>query len=705
MKKNKLGWSVGIFLIFTILLCGLALAQKGPKDKFEFPSLHKIKMPKIEEKTLKNGLKLFLVEDHEYPTIDMRAKIRTGSVYEPADKIGLASITGMVLRTGGTKTTIGDEIDKKLETMAATIETGIGMDNGYLTVSMLKEDLDEVLPILVDILMNPEFRQDKIDLAKVQHRTGISRRNDEIIQITNREFNKLIYGADSHYARHTEYATIDAITRDDLIAFYKKYFHPNNMMMTVWGDFKTKDMIKKLTKTFAKWKAEPVDIPPTPKVDYKFKYTVNFIDKPDVNQSHIMMGHIGGIRSNPDYPALSIMNRILSFDRMFKKIRTDEGLAYAVWGHYGAGYDHPGVFSSGAQTKSPSTVYAIELMLKEMQRITQEEVTDEELKRAKDQYLNSFVFNFDSKAKIVNRMMTYEYFDYPRNFAEKIKEGVEKVSKADVLRVAQKYLNPDNVQILVVGNKEDFDKPLSTLGDVSVIDIMIPEPKGEAAPEATEETLKKGRECFKMAMAAIGDVEKLKKIKNYSSKVDLTQKTPMGEMKLAAKATIEFPDKARFSMTTPGGEMLMVLNGDKGMMEHPGGSMPMPDVQKKALLGALFRNPFNLVKNLDQLKIQYIGEKDFADTKAINLFIFDAEHKFHFYLNSKSHLPVGITYQGMTQAGPAQKEEVFSDYREVEGLKMWFKIVTKANGEKESESSVKEIKFNVPLEEDHFAVE
>jgi zinc protease len=168
------------------------------------------------------------------------------------------------------------------------------------------------------------------------------------------------------------------------------------------------------------------------------------------------------------------MNSILSFERMFKKIRTDEGLAYAVWGSYEADYLVPGVFSSGAQTKSESTVYAIELMLKELKRITEEEVSDEELAKAKDQYLNSFVFNFDSRAKIVNRLMTYDFFGYPLNFMEQVKKGVEKTTKKDVLRVAKKYLRPDKVQILVVGKKEDFDKPLATLGEVNVIDIKIP---------------------------------------------------------------------------------------------------------------------------------------------------------------------------------------------------------------------------------------
>lgn len=476
-KNNKflLVWSV---TIIVMALCAPSIfAQKSPKDKFEFPPLNPIQMPKIETLELATGLKLFLVEDHDFPTIDIRAIVRIGSIYEPAEKIGLADLTGTVLRSGGTESRPGDEIDRELESMAASIETFIGQSSGGFVASMLKEDVDRVLVLLVDILMNPAFREDKIELAKIQQRSGISRRNDEVGGIARREFGKLIYGPTSPYARHPEYATIDGITRDDIVRFYQRGFYPNNTIMTVWGDFATEKMVEKLRSTLGTWPSGVPDIPAQPEVTYNYEYTVNFIDKPDVNQSNISLGHIGGLMNNPDYPALSVMNNILSWERMFKKIRTDEGLAYSVWGTYGASYQRPGVFSCAAQTKSESTVYTIELMLEEVRRITSEEVNDEELARAKDRYLNTYVFNFDSKAKIVNRMMTYTYNDYPMDFMETIKKGVEKVTKADVLRVAQEYLRPDKVQILVVGNKDAFDKPLSSLGEVNVIDITIPPAK------------------------------------------------------------------------------------------------------------------------------------------------------------------------------------------------------------------------------------
>ena len=480
MGKYSKSLIIALVSFLILFYCGSpALAQKSPKDKFVFPSLNPIQMPRVEKVELANGLTLFLVEDHQYPTIDLRAMVRTGSVSEPPSRIGLAAICGQVLRTGGTTSMNGDQMDKELETMAATISTGIGLTSGYIAVSVLKEDIDRAFEILADILMNPAFPEDKINLAKIQQRTMISRRNDDISQITFREFQKLIYGGESPYACHPEYATIDGIARQDIVRFYQEYFHPNNTIMAVWGDFESQEMVARIRKNLETWQRKEGSILSLPKVDYEYRYMVNHIQKPDVNQSHIMIGHIGGVMNNPDYPALSVMNSILSFDRMFKKIRTDEGLAYSVYGYYGAGYNYPGVFRCGAQTKSESTVYAIGLMLEEMKKMTEEEVSDEELAKAKDEYLNSFVFNFDSRAEIVNRMMTYAYFGYPLDFMERVKEGVEKVTKADVLKVAKAYLHPEKVQILVVGKEEDFDKPLSTLGEVNTIDITIPSTKPE----------------------------------------------------------------------------------------------------------------------------------------------------------------------------------------------------------------------------------
>jgi zinc protease len=443
----------------------------------KYPQLHDVVIPQVKHVTLPNGMRLLLLEDHELPLIYVSARIHVGSIYEPADKVGLADITGEVMRTGGTHTKTGDELDDELEQIAASVETGIGTNVGYASVSVLKEHIDVGLSVLADVLMNPEFRQDKIELAKMQHRSAISRRNDSPGRIASREFNKLVYGPDSVYARQTEYSTIDHITRDDLIAFHKRFFGPDNTMMAVWGDFDTKTMLDKITSAFQGWTRIDVNLPAVPEVRYDWQSGVNLVSRSEINQSNIYLGHLGGVMSDPDYFALMVMNQILgdSFTgRLFKNVRSRQGLAYSVSGSFSSGYDHPGIFAVGCQTKSENTVHAIRAMIEEVRRIENEEVTDEELALAKESFLNSFVFNFEDKGQIITRLLTYEYYGYPADFLQQTKTEIEKVTKADVLRVAKAHLRPDKVQILVVGKPEDFDEPLSVLGTVNTLDITIP---------------------------------------------------------------------------------------------------------------------------------------------------------------------------------------------------------------------------------------
>jgi zinc protease len=474
---------VTISFVFLLFITGSGCTQQTAASYkyLKYPKLGNIEIPKVERVTLSNGMQLFLLEDHELPLIEASAMIRTGSVYEPNDKIGLSAVVGSVMRTGGTTDKSGDQIDQQLEQIAASVGISIGLNSGGATLSVLKKDIDTGLNIFADVLMNPSFPDDKIELTKIQLRSSIARRNDIIDDIAVREYKKLIYGSQSVYARHSEYATIENITRDDLIAFHKRFFHPNNMMLALWGDFDTKEIIKKVEAAFKGWEKADSKLAPMPKVDYEFRQTVNIISRDDAHQSNIYLGHIGGMMNDPDYFALVVMNQILganSFtNRLFKNVRTRLGLAYDVFGVYTARYDYPGVLYVGCQTKSESTVKAIKAMIDEVRKITQSEVTDEELALAKESYLNTFVFNFETKGQVVTRLMTYAYFDYPEDFLQKTKSAIEKVTKVDVLRVARKHLQPDKMQILVVGKPDEFGEPLSVLGQVKEIDITIPPAK------------------------------------------------------------------------------------------------------------------------------------------------------------------------------------------------------------------------------------
>jgi zinc protease len=427
---------------------------------------------------LPNGLVIFLQEDHELPLIRGTAHVRGGSREEPAAKVGLVDICGDVWRTGGTKARNGDELDDYLEARAAKVETSSDVDSTAVSFDTLKGSLDEVFPLWLELLREPGFREDKIELAKNQMNTGIARRNDDAGGIAGREATKLVYGADSPYARQAEYATVAAVNRDDLVAWHRSHVHPNNIIVTVLGDFDAREMEARLRKAFASWPRGPA----APKVEVAFhepRPGVYFVAKDDVTQSNVRLVHLGTTRDNPDYFALEVMNEVFGGGfsaRLFTNVRTKKGLAYGVGGGVGSSWDHPGVFQVGLGTKTETTVAGIEALLEEIDNLQKTPATADELKRAKDAILNSFVFRFDSKGKVLAEKVLYEFYGYPPDFLERYRTAVDAVTAEDVARVARKYVHKDRLAILVVGKQSGFDKPLAGLGVVTPLDISIPEP-------------------------------------------------------------------------------------------------------------------------------------------------------------------------------------------------------------------------------------
>jgi zinc protease len=476
-------------LVVALGFCCLpsaAKAQVADWKQIRFPPLNAFSPQEPHRVELSNGMVIFLQEDHELPLIRGTARIHGGSREEPAAKVGLVSIYGEVWRTGGTKNRTGDELDDYLEARAARVETGGGIDSTLISWDCLKDNFDEVFKVFVEFLQAPEFRENKVPLAKNQLDTRIARRNDEPAGVAAREALKLGYGADSPYARQPEYATVAAVTRDDLVNWHHTYVHPNNIILGVVGDFDSKVMEEKLRATFESWPKSPA---PTP-LQLSFhgpQPGTYFVQKDDVNQSNIHMVGLGTRRDNPDYYAIRVFNEIFggSFSsRLVEDVRTKKGLAYDVSGGIGTAFDHPGLFQISMGTKSGTTAAAIDALYEEIDGLKTKPPTEDELRKAKDSILNSFVFEFDSKGKVLQERMSYEFYGYPADFLERYRAGIEKVTLEDVQRVAQKYVHKDQLAVLVVGKAADFDKPLSSFGPVASIDIAIPPPP-DAAKAAT----------------------------------------------------------------------------------------------------------------------------------------------------------------------------------------------------------------------------
>ena len=585
------------------------LSQVKTYKDIKTPALRSFTAQQPKRIELSNGMVILLQEDHELPLIRGSALIHGGSRDVPADKAGLVGILAGSWRTGGTESRTGDQLDDILESRAARVETSGSEDSTRVSLDVLKGDFDFVFPIFIEILQKPAFRQDKIDLAKTQARSAISRRNDEPQSILFREAQRLGYGTDSPYARQTEYATLNNITRDDLVAFHKRFVAPNNIVMAFVGDFDTASMEKKLRDAFSSW-PRGVKAPAPPPVGTSAKPGVYYVAKEDVTQGYIAAVHSGNLlRSNPDYYAVTVMNDILSngfSGRLMNDIRSREGLAYGVGGGLNPGWDRPNLFNAIVfGTKSPTTIQSIDLLKQEIADLQKKPFTAEELKAAIDADLNQYVFTVDSKAKVLNQRQQLEFYGYPLDFFDTYPKRVQAVTIADLERVAKKYVHPDQLAILVVGNQKEFEKPLATAyGSATPIDITIPEPGSSAAPAAGTTakpagTSNEARMLVNKVRDFVGGKNAVANVQTVREVGTMSVRTPNGPMEMEMESVTRFPESHRVVMKTPMGEMTMVSTADAAFMAGPMGQQDMPASQRQNMRSESKQDLLNVLKNAD----------------------------------------------------------------------------------------------------------
>jgi zinc protease len=672
------------------------------------PAFHPAEPKRI---ALPNGMVIFLQEDHELPLIDGSIRIRGGSQLEPAAKVGLVDLYGEVWRTGGTKTQTGDQLDDYLEARAAKVETSGGGDSTSIGWSCLKADYDDVFKIVLDLLHNPEFRADKLELAQSQFEESIARRNDNPASIAGRESIKLAYGADSPYARQPEYATILAVKHDDLLNWHKQYVQPNNIIVGISGDFDSAAMEAKLKAALASWPKGPAA--PKTKIEiHPAKPGYYLVSKDDVNQSNVRMVAPGTDRHNPDYFSIEVFNEVMGggfSSRLVQDIRTRLGLAYSVGGGIGTSFDHPGVTRFVLGTKSESTIQAVQAVFTDVDDLQKKPITDDEIKRAKDSILNSFIFNFDTPDKVLHERMAYEFYGYPLNFLEQYRAGIEKANVADVNRVAGKYLHKDQLAVLVVGNPKDFDKQLSELGPVTNVDISIPpppgEPSGSAAPSGTtggpgatstpapKASNPEGKALAAKVVEKMGGSAKLKSVHSMRAKVAQQAKDePASNLDL----TVLYPDRMHLAMESPMGPMTVVFAPSGAFMAAQGQVRPIPASAAKESLDQIKRDPTFIASHSDDPKFTFIAngsEKvNNVDTKIVDV---NADGTaVRWYIDPATGMLLRESYSATNNSGPFQGETDLSEWKVFDGVNVPTRQINRQDGKESSVVTYTEVHIN-----------
>ncbi len=429
----------------------------GPLD-FEVPDAKEFRH------TLSNGIPVYVVEDHSLPLVTISVTLRSGSFLEPPHKIGLASLTGSMLREGGTESLTAEEFDERVDFIAANMGSFIDDTSGGGSMDCLSWVLDDALELFFDMLRRPRFQQDRLDVEKSSIIEGLRQRNDDARSIFGREWLWLLYGQDHFSTRLPTQASIEKITRQDLLDFHLRAFQADHLVIAVAGDVDPESIMEKLEKQVAGWGAATASIPwPPPILSHKPKPGLYHVEK-DVPQGRVGIGHMG-IQlvdwKNPDLAPILVMNDILGgggfTSRITKRVRSDEGLAYSAYSVFGMSQHWPGVFRIGFQSKSATVAYAAKLALQEVRRIQTEPVTPQELGTSKNSFIDVFPRRFESAVSVATLFAADEFLGRGHDYWDTYQNRLAGVTADDVLRIAKTYLHPERIVFLVIGRWAEIE--------------------------------------------------------------------------------------------------------------------------------------------------------------------------------------------------------------------------------------------------------
>lgn len=668
--------AVAAAVLAVAVFAGPAANAAGTDSKFDpsklaTPPMRPIQKVTPERFVLRNGVVVYLLENHELPAVSGTAFLRSTPSWTPDDKVGLGSITGTVLRSGGTAAHSGDWLDDRLAAIGASIQSNVSVDLANASFNCLAENAPEVVGLWAEMMQSPAFPDDKIELAKVDLRRQIASRNDEMIPILIRTASQAVYGKSSPWSREPEYATVEAVGRADCAELHRKLFEPSRMVVAVYGDFATAEMKKLLEARLGGWKGAQVALPPLPPLPTENKARLVFAPKEDVTQSGIVLTHIGFRADDADYPAMDVYQTALGGgfqSRLVNEIRTKRGLAYATGANAGEGYQRPGVFIAYTLTRSDSTMTGLDLVRGEVAKSVQAPFTPQELATAKSSVENTFVFNFERPSSVLFRSAFFEVIGYPQDFLQTYQAGLQKVDAAAVQEAAKRKVHPGNLIAVIVGKEKDFEKPLQSAGlPVERVDISIPPPPSKAPTvAATPQGQATAREWLRKSADLAGGSAAWREIKSVRAEQSATLTIQGQSIAMTASLSWALPDRMLNVQRLPFGEMKQGCDGKQGWVSMAGQVKDEPKVAE-SIKEEWERSFFRLFGSPDDVDIQAADKPATIDGVSYRVAVVKSSlvRDWTLYFAPDGRL-ARMEFQGEGPGGgPAKQTEIYADWKQV----------------------------------------
>jgi zinc protease len=727
------------FLSVAVLLafCGSAAAQvaEWPAERPPRPLAAKdVKFPPYQVKTLSNGLQVIAVSHHEQPAVSLRLIFRVGGVQDPADKPGVATLAAALLDQG-TTTRSAEKIATTIDSVGGAIGTGSGSDLTFINAVVLRDSLDLALEMVSDLARNPAFAPEEIERQRQQILSGLKVSYEDPDYLAGVVFDRLVYGF--HPYGKPDSGTpqsLASITRDDLISYHKRWFGPNNAILAIVGDVKPEEAFAGAERVFGSWaRAEGTPTKPTEPPPPTRRVVI--IDRPGAVQTEIRVGNIGLPRKHPDFLALDLATKILGGEggnRLHRVLRSERGLTY------GASADMHALKDSGdlvadTDTRSETTAEALRLVVDEMWRLQKQKVHPRELADAQAYLTGSFPLTIETPSAIALQVLNAVFYGLDLSDLETFRDRVNAVTPEDIQRVAQQYLHPDRLSIVLVGDASVFAKQLAAVGFDQVerigpgeLDLGSPDLRRRARPMGggrIEPVAFRGLtpglapgltpaaegqsvgEIVGEAVSAKGGLEKLRSIKTVRAASTTYVDGPDGRVSVKTRTYIEYPDKFRVDAESPDAKVSQVFAAGTYWIQDARGTRMAPEPVAAEMRSSIERDTVKLLLKLAESSAKAKRTKatlDGREMPAIEMagasgtavtLIFDPA----------TWLIAGQRYTLESPAGPLAAEETFSDYRDVDGLKVAFKAIARRQGAPRVERVLERVEYNVPLDPSLFA--
>jgi zinc protease len=738
-------------LISVVVVAPSAVAQNRawPSERPPAPlAAHDMQFPPYELRTLDNGLRVVTVLHHEQPVVSMRLIVRAGAAQDPRDKVGLADLAASLLDQG-TATKSAKEMNDEIDFMGGEMGGGAGTDMTFLNVVVMKDGFEQGLRILSDMARRPAFSPEEIERQRQQALSTLQVNFDSPEFVANAVFDRLVYGFHPYgLPQDGTPHTLASITRDDLVAFHDRYFVPNNAILAVVGDVTTDEAFSMVQKVFADWQKQ--DVPVTPSIappDATRRVVV--INKPDAVQTEVRVGHIGIKRNHEDYMALNMTLRILGGEganRLHQVLRTERGLTYGAKADMDTLLES-GDFEASTNTRSEATGEVLRLIVDEFWRIQRERVAEGELGGAKAYLTGSFPITVETPDAIATQVLNVLFYGLPVGQLQSFRERVSAVRPDDVERVARYYLKPDRLSIVLVGNAAAFVPQLKRLGfntvevvDMADLDLMaadfrvagssprpaaVSPPSRRSSPGASlppspsrslayqpasaqsvgqagaSDDVRRARALLDRMIAAKGGLDQLRAVKSLVVTTRARALGPNAPSEPADTVTyIEYPNHVRVESKIRGTEVLQVYDGLHAWVRDPNGVHEVPDRMLSDFENGLRRDTISVLLGAadGQIRVRRLsdGRDDGGAVRQALEFSGPDLEPMVMYVDPETALVTKQTYVAGGMGQPLV-EEIFSDYRPVEGVQFTFAATVRVGGQPALERTVTDLKAGGPL--------